>query len=424
MLATSATDVSTTLLFCQKYSIDLATRGGGHSSSGASSSEGGIVIDLSGMRNVTVNPVDKTITAQGGCLWEDVDKAAGQHGLATVGGTVNHTGIGGLTLGGGYGWLCGQHGLTIDNLLSVKIVLANGDIVRSSESENTDLFWGIRGAGQSLGVVTEFTYRAHDQPNPVWAGQLLFTPDKLESVIEFGNHIAAVSKGEAAAMMGFCAPPPVHAPLVLAIVFYNGTEEQALEFYKPLLDASPVVNMVSIIPYRSLNTLLNPIAGHGGRKVNKGAAYAHPVRPTFFRSLYDDFSTFLTEVPDAAGSMLAFEIYVPDKICQVSNTAMAFANRGSYGNSLILSQWGQKENDAACRAWTRVMAEKFKGEMERGKREGDVRLLVEGVGEYLNTDSEFFFFIYFVLWFGTVDRLMVLVRRSWAVWEGCVWAEL
>lgn len=208
MLATSATDISTTLLLCQKHSIDLATRGGGHSTSGASSSEGGIVIDLSEMRNVTVNPVDKTITAQGGCLWEDVDKAAGQHGLAAVGGTVNHTGIGGLTLGGGYGWLCGQYGLTVDNLLSVEIVLANGDVVRSSASENTDLFWGIRGAGQSLGVVTEFTYRAHDQPNPVWAGQLLFSPDKLESVIEFGNHIAAVSKGRLLLLWGF-------APLLL-----------------------------------------------------------------------------------------------------------------------------------------------------------------------------------------------------------------
>lgn len=147
MLATSAADIATTLLFCKKHQVDFAVRGGGHSTSGSSSSEGGVVIDLSEMRKVEIDPIEKTITAQGGCIWEDVDEAAGEHGLATVGGTVNHTGIGGLTLGGGYGWLCGKYGLTIDNLLEVQMVLANGDVVRASDKENTDLFWAVRGSG-------------------------------------------------------------------------------------------------------------------------------------------------------------------------------------------------------------------------------------------------------------------------------------
>ncbi|KAL8695895.1 MAG: hypothetical protein Q9224_003092, partial [Gallowayella concinna] len=117
------------------------------------------------MRTVNVDTVSKTITAQGGCLWVDVDTAAGEHGLATVGGTINHTGIGGLTLGGGYGWLSGQYGLVIDNLISVDMVLADGRNITVSATENEDLFWAIRGAGQSFGVATSFTYRAYDQPN-------------------------------------------------------------------------------------------------------------------------------------------------------------------------------------------------------------------------------------------------------------------
>lgn len=128
------------------------------------------MIDLSLMRQVTVDPSVMTITAQGGCLWVDVDEAAGKYGLATVGGTVNHTGIGGLTLGGGYGWLSGYHGLAIDNLLSVRMVLADGSLVTASDAENPDLFWAVRGAGQSFGVTVEFTYRAHEQKDPVWAG--------------------------------------------------------------------------------------------------------------------------------------------------------------------------------------------------------------------------------------------------------------
>lgn len=388
MLATSATDISSTLLFCQRHSIDFATRGGGHATSGASSSDGGIVIDLSEMRNVTVNPVDKTITAQGGCLWADVDAAAGTHGLAIVGGTVNHTGIGGLTLGGGYGWLCGQHGLAIDNLLSVQIVLANGTIIRSSETENADLFWALRGAGQSFGVVTEFTYRAHPQPNPVWAGSLIFTPDKLDPLIAFTNHLSSISHPEAAIIIGFAAPPPLHTPLLLAIVFYNGPEAAALSYFEPLLSLDPVMKEVSMIPYSSLNSLLNPGNAHGGRKVTKGGVFAYPIRPAFIRSLFNAFSTFLQETPDASGSMLGFEIYATEKVCQVSNEAMAFANRGTYGNSFLAVTWTQKQNDATCRAWARTLYEHFKAELERGKREGDVRLEMEGVGEYVNSDGK------------------------------------
>jgi FAD/FMN-containing dehydrogenase len=163
-------DISTALKWAQEHQVDIAVKCGGHSVSGTSSSHGGLVIDLSRMNKATVDPVNKTVTAQGGATWKEVDESAGEHGLATVGGTVNHTGIGGLTLGGGYGWLSGQYGLTIDNLLSATVVLADGRILTASSAENSDLFWGLRGAGYNFGVVVDFTYRAYDQRSPVFAG--------------------------------------------------------------------------------------------------------------------------------------------------------------------------------------------------------------------------------------------------------------
>jgi FAD/FMN-containing dehydrogenase len=164
---TSAEDVSKAILFGVANNLELAVKGGGHATSGSSSTDGGLCIDLDKMRGVSVDTEKKTVTAQGGAWWEDVDAAATKYGLACVGGTVSHTGIGGLTLGGGYGFLSGEHGLVVDNLLEVEYVLADGTIVTASEKENQDLFWAARGAGAGFGVATRFTYRAHDQKNMI-----------------------------------------------------------------------------------------------------------------------------------------------------------------------------------------------------------------------------------------------------------------
>ncbi|KAL2041735.1 hypothetical protein N7G274_005519 [Stereocaulon virgatum] len=328
MHTTYATDLSTTLLFCLEHSIDFATQGGGRATSGASSSDGGIVIDLSEMRDVTVSPVDKTITAQ------DV----------------------------------GANGLTIDDLLSVRIVLANGSIIRSSETENADLFWALRGAGQSFDVVTEFTYRAHPQPNPVWAGTLIFSPGKLVPLTAFTNHLSSISHPKVAIIIGFAAPAPLHTPLLLAVVLYNGPKAAALSLFEPLLSLNPVMKEIFIIPYSAANSLLNPGTAHSRRKVTIESVFTYSIRPQFVRSLFNKFITFLQETPDVGASMLGFEIYSTDKICQVSNQAMAFANRGTYGSSCMPITWTQKENDFNCRVWARKLSKHFKSELEPRKK--------------------------------------------------------
>lgn len=343
------------------------------------------------MRAVTVDPVAMTITAQGGCLWMDVDNAAAEHGLATVGGTVNHTGIGGLTLGGGYGWLSGKYGLTIDNLLAVQMVLADGSLVTASDSENSDLFWAIRGAGQAFGVAVEFTYRAHEQKSPVWAGRLGFLPNNVEAFAEAANQIIATPNENGGLFLGMTNAPPTFQPIILAIVYYNGPASEAESYFAPLLRLNPIMNTTALMPYPLLNTVINPAAVHGGRKCIKGATYTTPVRPAFFRSLYDDFLAFVAKIPDA-GALVVLEFVPVAKVCSVPHSATAFANRGQYQNAFVGPKCTDPINDAPCRAWAREMAGKFQEEMRRRKREGEVDLEIEGVGQYGNYDSGFLSF--------------------------------
>jgi hypothetical protein len=219
------------------------------------------------MRSVFVDPVKKIINAQGGALWSDVDTEAEKYGLAAVGGTVNHTGIGGLTLGGGYGYLTGKFGLVIDNLLEVEMVLADGSIVTASKSENEDLFWATRGAGHSFGVVTKFVYQAHEQKGLVWGGMLIFPKAQLKPVVAFANTVLDPSAdGKAAILMTFGAPPPTSQPVVMAVVFYNGEEVEAKKFFEPLLSLSPLADMTTAMPYSGANAMLNAGVGAGFRR--------------------------------------------------------------------------------------------------------------------------------------------------------------
>jgi FAD/FMN-containing dehydrogenase len=262
----SEPDVSKAVLFSTAHKLELAVRGGGHATSGSSSTDGGLCIDLSKMRSVSVDAASKTITAQGGALWSDVDTEAEKFGLAAVGGTVNHTGIGGLTLGGGYGYLTGEVGLVLDNLLEVELVLVDGSIVMASETENKDLFWAIRGAGPSFGVATKFVYRAHEQKGLVWGGMLVFPKTQLKQVITFANTVLEEGNGDKTMLVGFSAPPPAFQPAIIAVVFYNGEEENAKKFFEPLLSLGPLANITAAMPYSGVNAMLNAEMGHGFRR--------------------------------------------------------------------------------------------------------------------------------------------------------------
>lgn len=186
---TKASEASIALQYAKRNDLPLAVCGGGHSTSGDSSSDGGLVVDLALMRSTQVDLRAQTITFGGGCTWEDVNSALWQHGLATISGTVGDTGVAGLILGGGYGYLTGRHGLALDCLLSCEVVLASGEVVTADKDHNADLFWALRGAGPNFGIVTTFTSQAYPQGD-VWAGFLLFSPEKLEAIVDFGNDLS------------------------------------------------------------------------------------------------------------------------------------------------------------------------------------------------------------------------------------------
>lgn len=387
---TTAEDVAATVLFSKVHNLDLAVAGGGHSTSGSSSTNGGVCIDLSKMRKATVDQAKKTITAQGGCIWEDVDLGAAEHGLATVGGTVNHTGVGGLTLGGGYGWLTPAYGLTIDNLLAVELVLADGRIVVTSEAENPDLFWAVRGAGACFGVATSFVFQGYEQKNAVWGGLTVFAPDKLPDIVNFANQVLEVSKGESAMVFGFGAPKAVGKPVVLAILFYNGPVEHAEEFYGPLLKLGPILNKTASMPYSSVNAMLNSVSTHGDRKSQKGTAFLPPLDPKFASSIFQDFKAFVEENPDASKTIVLFEFFSPRVLMKLPQEATSFANRGLFGNILLGMRWTEAANDLKCRGWAREMSTKISTEFEHNRQLNSSPDAKDGVGEYGNYDSESF----------------------------------
>lgn len=293
------------------------------------------------MRGVTIDPEAQTITAEGGTIWEDVDSAAAKHGLATVGGTVNHTGVGGLTLGGGYGYLTGKYGLTIDNLLSVEVVLASGEAVTASKDTNADLFWAIRGAGQNFGVVTNFTFQGYPQENPVFAGPLVFPPTALPQIVEFMNKFHTTNDGNQALLVGFSSPPPQNAPVILTQLFHNGTEEEGRAIFADLFKLEPLANMSGMVPYPVLNSLLNVSAGFDGRKLFGGGAFKLPLEPAFVEGVYREFQTFVESKENfaVAQSLMLWEVVPYKKVMEVKNEETSFANRGDYYNVATMFKW-------------------------------------------------------------------------------------
>ena len=387
MFVNSAEDISTTIKLCRKHAVPLTVAGGRHSTSGDSSIRDGLVIDLAQMRRVAVDPAAKTARVQGGCLWRDVDHATAEHGLATVAGTVNHTGVGGLTLGGGYGWLTGEHGLVVDNVLRVQIVLADGSVRYASAEENPDLFWAVRGAGQCFGVVAEFTFQLHEQRSTVYAGLMAFPGEKLEPVVEFANALVEKPGQKTGMMLVVGKFPPQWQTGIAVTAFHNGSEQEAESIFKPLLDLEPTMNSAKERPYTELNSMLNEGNDFGGRRGGKGAAYVTPIRPELVRSLLQDIDTLNSRVSGSRLSKFLLEFHKPDQWRKVSSKDMAYPNRGNKQNMAMALDWEGSANDQAVSSWASGVGKKMKEELSRAKAESP-----KASGEiliYSNYDGQF-----------------------------------
>jgi FAD/FMN-containing dehydrogenase len=251
-------DVMAAVRFARDTGLDVAVRGGGHSFPGLSVCDGGIVIDLGPMKGIRVDPQARTVRVQAGALWGELDRETQAFGLATTGGFVSHTGVAGLTLGGGLGWLHRKHGLTIDQLVSVDLITAGGDLVRASRTENPELFWGLRGGGGNFGVVTEFEFRLHPVGPTVLAGPIYWPMDQAPALLRFYREWIAEAPDELTTIVIQRRAPAVdfvprelHGKLVVAVACcYAGPVEEGNAILRPLKAfGSPVLDRCEPKPY-------------------------------------------------------------------------------------------------------------------------------------------------------------------------------
>src|SRR5919107_4159721 len=258
VICSSPQDVARALAFASAHGKRVAVRGGGHNGGGLGVADDAVVIDLSGMKDVVVDPATETVRAGGGCTWSDVDAATGEHSRATPSGIISTTGVGGLTLGGGIGHLTRRFGLTIDSMIGADVVLADGSQVHASAGEHPDLFWALRGCGGNFGVVTSFEFRTHPVGATVMAGPTFWPIEQTPEVLRFYREFLPAAPRALSGFFAEMTVPPVdlfpeelHLRKVCAIMWcIVGSEEDATRLLAPVHDVgTPLLHGVAPIPF-------------------------------------------------------------------------------------------------------------------------------------------------------------------------------
>jgi FAD/FMN-containing dehydrogenase len=270
---TDAVDVVAALGHARANGLQVAVRCGGHSASGVSTCDDGVLIDLAPMKRIEVDPEARIARAGGGVLWGEFDAATQEHGLHTPGGRVTTTGLGGFTTGGGYGWTSSVHGLASDNLVSAQVVTADGDVVTASENENADLFWGIRGGSGNFGIVTRFDFRLHPIGPEVLGGQLMWPLERAPAVLRgLRDYLEQAPDELAVAFLVFTAPPLDFVPEQLRgqtalgmAAMYVGDLDDGLAAMQPLRDLEPELDGIQPMPYTAFQAILDETAPPGQR---------------------------------------------------------------------------------------------------------------------------------------------------------------
>ena len=273
-------DVMRAVDFARSENLLVAVRGGGHSLPGFSTCDGGVVIDLSAMTGVRVDPARRTAVAEGGCTWADFDHETQAFGLAVTGGLVSTTGIAGFTLGGGIGWLMRKVGLTCDNLLAADVVTADGQLVHTSEDENPELLWGLRGGGGNFGIATSLEFRLHPIGPMLLAGPIFFAGDRAEEVLRFYRDWVRGLPDELTTLANLTTAPPapflpeaVHGkPIVAIIAVHAGEPEHGRALVAPLKDlGDPIADLIDVMPYTAMQSLLDALWTRGAHNYMRSA---------------------------------------------------------------------------------------------------------------------------------------------------------
>jgi FAD/FMN-containing dehydrogenase len=345
---TGVADVQQAVYFARTRRLSVSVRGGGHSAPGYGTNDGGLVIDLSPMKGIRVDPGARTVRAESGVLWRELDHETQAFGLATTGGTVSSTGIAGLTLGGGLGWLMGKHGLSVDNLISADVVTADGHFRKASATDTPDLFWALRGGGGNFGVVTSFEYRLHPVTQ-VLGGPVIYPLEQAREVLRFYRDFCRTLPDEAEAYSGLL-PSPEGKPVVALILGYNGPIEDGIKVLAPARQlGKPVADLVGPMTYRARQSILDePMAKDGLHRYWRSAFTEH---------ISDGLIDLLVEGAASFSSPLNRLIFfhMHGAATRVPPTATAFAARRAQWDFDAIGQWTDAAQSPQHIAWVRAL---------------------------------------------------------------------
>ncbi len=347
----SVGDVASALEFAHTSRLAIAIRGGGHNGPGFGSVDGGLVIDLAPMHRVDVDADRRTVRVQGGATWAQVDAATHAHGLATPSGVISSTGVGGLTLGGGHGYLTRRHGLTIDNLLEAEVVLADGRLVTASASERPDLFWALRGGGGNFGVVTSFTFRLHPV-HTVVCGPTAWPVSAAADILTWYRDFLPAQDEELYGFFAAMTVPPVapfpeafHLQKVCAVVWcYTGDPARADEVFAPVRQLQPAFDGVGAAPYPALQSTFDALYPKGLQWYWRG---------DFFRTVSDGavqaHARFAAELPTMHSTMHLYPI--DGAVHRVGPTETPWAHRDANFSQVIAGVDPDPANAAVIKRW-------------------------------------------------------------------------
>jgi len=353
---TGAADVINAVRFGRERDLPVAVRSGGHGVGGHALCDGGLVIDLSPMKGIRVDPAARTARAEAGVLWGELDRETQLCGLATVGGIVTHTGIAGLTLGGGIGWLMRKYGATVDNLLSVDLVTAEGELVTASDHQNPDLFWGVRGGGGNFGVVTSFEYRLHAVGPTVLAGPIFHPLEQAPEVLRFYREFIAAAPDELTTIFNLRVAPPlpflpedVHGkPIVMVGACYAGPPEEGAQIVRPLKEfGTPIIDLLEPKPYLALQSMFDPSAPHGWHYYWKSVEL-----PPLTDGAIDTLVEHAAALTSPKSYCIVFQL--GGALSRVGEDETAFSQREAAHNVNINAVWTGEDTDAERHiAWAR-----------------------------------------------------------------------
>jgi FAD/FMN-containing dehydrogenase len=356
---TGAGDVRAAVRFARERDLLVAVRGGGHNVAGTAVCDGGLVLDLSPMKGLWVDPARRTSRAQGGLLWGEFDRETQAFGLAAPGGIISHTGIAGLTLGGGLGWLMRRHGLAADNVLSADVVTADGDLVHASAEQHDDLFWGLRGGGGNFGVVTSFEFRLHPVGPTILAGILLHPAAKARDVLSFYRDFIETAPDELTTivvlrMAPFAPflPPSLHGqPVVVIGVCYAGSVDDGERTVAPLRRfGEPLVDLIRPTQYVSHQAFFDATAPHG---------LGYYWKSEYVPSLSDALIDTLAEQAWGAATPESYTIifHMGGAVGRQDPEGSAFEDRRAAHAVNIDAVWSEPARASACIAWARSLWE-------------------------------------------------------------------